>query len=165
MIVEKRMIVAAPINRVWEVLLDPKLMAGCVPGTESVEVLSETEYLAVIKVKISFISARFKVRTTIVETRPPNYLRCEGTGEDSAVASSMKQTSELFLSDQGDGTTEISVKGKADILGRLGTFGLSVMKTKVDRMWIEFGDNLKAILTPIEAQTSNASSPSDRLAR
>jgi uncharacterized protein len=157
MIVEKKMVVRAPIGRVWEVLLDPRLMAGCVPGTESVEVLSDTEYLAVIKVKISFISARFKVRTKIVEAQPPSYLRCEGTGEDSAVASSIKQTSELFLIDQGDGTTEISVTGKADILGRLGTFGLNVMKTKVDRMWVEFGENLNAVLAPPSAQTGTAS--------
>ena len=31
-----------------------------------------------------------------------------------------------------------------DVLGRLGSFGLSVMKTKADRMWEEFGVNLVA---------------------
>ena len=81
--IEKSMVVAAPVDRVWKLLLDPKLMAGCVPGVQSVEVLSDTEYLANIKVKISFISANFKIKTTILETRPPHYLRCEGIGEDS----------------------------------------------------------------------------------
>jgi uncharacterized protein len=146
--VEKKMVVPAPIDRVWDLMLNPQIMATCVPGTQNVEVLSDTEYLAEIKVKISFISARFKVRTRILETRPPFYLRCEGTGEDSAVASSMKQTSELFLTDLGDGTTEMLVKAKADVFGRLGTFGLSVMKTKVDRMWEEFGSNFKAAAVP-----------------
>jgi len=32
------------------------------------------------------------------------------------------------------------------VFGRLGSFGLSVMKTKADRMWEEFGANLAAIL-------------------
>lgn len=142
---EYGMDVAAPIDRVWELLLDPKVMAGCVPGTQDVEVISETEYLAVVKVKISFISAKFKIKTNIVETRPPTYLRCEGTGEDKLVSSAMKQVTELHLTDRGDGTTGILVQAKADVLGRLGSFGLSVMKTKADRMWEEFGDNFRAI--------------------
>jgi carbon monoxide dehydrogenase subunit G len=120
-------------------------MAGCVPGVQSVEVLSDTEYLASIKVKISFISANFKIKTTVLETRPPNYLRCEGTGEDSSVASSLKQTTEMFLTQQ-QGGTEIRIKTHAEVFGRLGSFGLSVMKTKADRMWEDFGANLAAVL-------------------
>lgn len=143
---EKTLIVAAPRARVWDQLLDPRIMAGCVPGTQSVDVISDVEYLADVKVKISFIAARFKVRTKIVESHPPEYLRMEGYGEDSNVASAMKQSSELFLSDLGDGRTEIRIKAMADIKGRLGSFGLSVMKTKADRMWDEFGANFAAAL-------------------
>ena len=76
----------------------------------------------------------------------PRYLRCEGTGEDASVASSLKQQSELFLTELPDGRTELRMKVKVDVLGRLGTFGLSVMKTKADRMWEEFGQNLVARL-------------------
>jgi uncharacterized protein len=144
--VEKQMVVAAQIDHVWKLILDPTIMANCVPGTQDVEVISETEYLAVIKVKISFISAKFRVRTKILESEPPFYLKCEGTGEDSAVASSVKQTSELFLTDLGGGSTEIRVKAKADVLGRLGAFGFSVMKTKVDRMWEEFCEKFEAVV-------------------
>lgn len=140
--VEKTMTIAAPVDKVWETLLDPEIMARCVPGTQSVDVLSDVEYSAVIKVKISFISAKFKVNTTILETKAPTYLRCEGTGEDKSVASSMKQETELFLTDLGDGSTEINVKAQAQVFGKLGSFGLSIMKTKIDRMWREFGDNL-----------------------
>ena len=144
--IEKKMVVAAPVNRVWDLLLDPKIMAGCIPGIQSVEVLSDTEYLAEIKIKISFISARFKIKTKILETRPPHYLLCEGTGEDASVASSVKQTSEMFLIEQPDGGTEVLIKVKADVFGRLGSFGLSVMKTKADRMWDEFAANVAAVL-------------------
>lgn len=154
--IEKTMVIAAPIDRVWTVLLDPKIMAGCVPGVQSVDVLSDTEYLSTIKVKISFISANFKIKTTILETKPPHYLRCEGTGEDSAVASTVKQTSEMFLTSLPDGATELRVKATADVFGRLGSFGLSVMKTKADRMWEEFGDNIAAVLRePAAAQDAS----------
>src|SRR5690606_4175611 len=94
--------------------------------------------------------------THIVEQREPEYLRAEGTGEDTSVASSLKQTSEVFLTDTPEGGTELRIKVNVDLLGRLGTFGLSVMKTKADRMWDEFGKNLAERL---EGRQEAAASP------
>jgi len=153
--IEKIMTVAAPAAKIWEMLLDPSVMAGCVPGMKSIEIVSDTEYVAVMHVKISFISAKFKLRTKIVEQRAPTYLRSEGTGEDAAVASSLKQQSEVFLEELPDGRTELKIKVKAEVLGRLGTFGLGVMKTKADRMWEEFGQKLAARLEGGEASGSD----------
>ncbi|RZL87490.1 MAG: 4-hydroxybenzoyl-CoA reductase [Variovorax sp.] len=164
--IDKTMKVAAPAAQVWRMLLDPNVMGSCVPGMKSIEVVSDVEYIAQIHVKISFISAKFKLKTTIVEQRAPHYLRCEGTGEDTSVASSLKQQSEIFLAEQPDGGTELRMKVKVDVLGRLGTFGLSVMKTKADRMWEEFGQNLVARLeagdavAPAAAVVSAKAAPS-----
>ncbi|NSX18042.1 MULTISPECIES: CoxG family protein [Cupriavidus] len=146
--IEKTLVTAAPPARVWELLLDPNVMGACVPGMASIEVLSEVEYIAHMAVKIAFINARFRLHTKIVETRAPHYLRTEGTGEDASVASSLRQSSELFLTPLDDGGTQLRIKVQVDVLGRLGTFGLSVMKTKADRMWDEFGANLLARLEP-----------------
>ncbi|MDR6855751.1 SRPBCC family protein [Variovorax guangxiensis] len=146
--IEKILTIAAPPARVWELLLDPEVMGACIPGMQSVEVLSPTEYKALIAVKIAFVSAKFRLKTTILEQRAPLYLRCEGTGEDASVASSLRQQSEMFLAEQADGGTELRVKVKVDVLGRLGSFGLSVMKTKADRMWDEFGQNLSKRIAP-----------------
>lgn len=140
--IEKTLLVEAAPEQVWKLLLDPEVMGACVPGMKSIEVVSDTEYLAEMHVKLAFVRARFKIKTTIVETRPPFYLRSEGTGEDTSVASSLKQVSEIFLTERPDGQTNLNMKIKVDVLGRLGTFGLSVMKTKADRMWDEFGINL-----------------------
>jgi carbon monoxide dehydrogenase subunit G len=150
--IEKTLAVPAPAARVWDLLLDPQAMAACVPGMQSIEVVSPTEYKALMAVKIAFVSAKFRLKTTIVEQRAPHYLRAEGTGEDASVASSLKQHSEMFLSGLPDGSTELKIKVKVDVLGRLGSFGLSVMKTKADRMWDEFGANLVRELGP-KAQT------------
>ncbi|WP_416049119.1 CoxG family protein [Cupriavidus basilensis] len=156
--IEKTLIVGAAPAQVWALLLDPNVMGGCVPGMQSIEVVSDVEYISHIQVKIAFVSARFKIKTTIVEMRAPSYLRSEGTGEDASVASSLKQSSEIFLTGQPDGKTELRMKINVDVLGRLGTFGLGVMKTKADRMWEEFGTNLSARLAaPAEAPPAVAS--------
>jgi len=144
--IEKSMHCAASAERVWALLLDPQVMGECVPGMKSIEVLSATEYLAEMHVKFSFISAKFKLRTTVIEQRPPHYLQSQGSGEDSSVASTLKQTSEIFLTEQADGQTELRMKVQVQVLGRLGTFGLSAMKTKADRLWEEFAANLQTKL-------------------
>ena len=142
--IEKTLTVSAPPQQVWDLLLNPQIMAGAVPGMKSIEVISPTEYVAEMHQKISFISAKFKLKTRIVEQKAPEYMRVEGTGEDASVASSLKQTSEVFLTPAANGGTDLRIKVQVDVLGRLGAFGLSVMKTKADRLWEEFGSNLAA---------------------
>ncbi|MFJ1253490.1 CoxG family protein [Cupriavidus sp. CuC1] len=163
--IEKTLVVGAAPAQVWALLLDPNVMGGCVPGMQSIEVVSDVEYISHIQVKIAFVSARFKIKTHIVEMRAPNYLRSEGTGEDASVASSLKQSSEIFLTGLPDGQTELRMKINVDVLGRLGTFGLSVMKTKADRMWEEFGTNLSArLVAPAEAAQAAAPAVAETVA-
>jgi len=160
--IEKTMTVAAPAAQVWALLLDPHVMGGCVPGMQSIEVLSDDEYIALMQVKLSFISAKFRLKTRIVERRAPHYLRTEGTGEDASVASSLKQQSEIFLDTLPDGRTELRMKVHVDVMGRLGTFGLNVMKTKADRLWDEFARNLAARLaagTAVAPEAPTACAP------
>lgn len=165
---EKNLSIPADIDTVWALLLNPEVMAQCVPGTLSVQVVSDLEYVAVIQVKISFVSAKFKIKTKIIEQEAPHYLKTEGTGEDSSVGSSLKQTSELRLTERGPHETELTVRVKVDVFGRLGSFGLNVMKTKADRMWEEFGQNLIARVAasgsdteagPAVTESDNASTP------
>ena len=119
----------------WRLLLDPKVMAGCVPGMQSVEVLSDTEYIAEIKVKISFISAKFKIKTTILETAAAALSALRGHRR-GCFRCQFAEADERDVPDRaGRGGTEMRIKMQAEVLGRLGSFGLSVMKTKADRMW------------------------------
>lgn len=142
MIFEKSTTVQASPEQVWKLLLDPQVMGACVPGVEKIEVLSDVEYIVSVQVKITFITARFTVKTKIVETRPPTYLKSVGTGQDSGMSSSMTQTSEVFIADLGHGQSELKTRLNVELLGKFGTFGLNIIKTKVDRMWEEFSQNL-----------------------
>ncbi|MBL8377636.1 MAG: 4-hydroxybenzoyl-CoA reductase [Burkholderiales bacterium] len=146
--IDKSLTLPGTPEKVWAMLLDPVVMGQCVPGMQSIEVVSPTEYRSVMAIKIAFVSAKFRIRTNVVEQRAPEYLKSEGVGEDASVASSFKQLSEMFLTARPDGGTDLRMQVKVDVLGRLGTFGLNVMKTKADRLWDEFGASLAARLAP-----------------
>lgn len=135
-------------EELWSVLLDPEKMSSCVPGMQSVEVISDTEYKARIKVKIAFISANFTVSVTIAEMRPHTYLRAETSGEDSTVGSAVKAVSEMHLTPLENGKTELQVDSKADVLGRLGSLGLNPMRTKAEQMWKQFCAKVDQQLNP-----------------
>jgi carbon monoxide dehydrogenase subunit G len=46
--IEKTLLLNAPPERVWALLLDPTAMGAWVPGMESIEVISDTEHVAVM---------------------------------------------------------------------------------------------------------------------
>ena len=153
--IEKSIELSATPERLWSLLLDPQTMASCVPGMQSIDVVSETEYLVSLKVKISFVTASFKIRTHVLEQQPPNYLKSAGVGEDAALASSLKHQSEIFLTALAEGKTQLCIVTHVDVLGRVGTFGLNAMKTKTDRLWDEFAATLKTKLE-LELQDSQS---------
>jgi uncharacterized protein len=137
--IEKTFVFTTTPEALWAHLLDPQVMGQCVPGMQSIDVLSATEYRAKMVVKVSFVSAKFNIVTTVLEQQAPYYLKSQGIGEDHSVASSFKQLSQMYLKSLPDGKTELRMVAKVEVLGRLGTFGLSAMKTKADRLWEEFG--------------------------
>lgn len=143
-------------EQLWEILLDPVVMAGCVPGTQNVEVLSPVEYAVQLKVKIAFIKARFNISVRVTESDPPRLLRCQTAGEDKSVASSVKSENEMVLTPLDGGGTELRAKSVATVFGRLGTLGLNPMRTKAERMWAEFCTNIEAIVDPATQLTAEA---------
>jgi len=142
--IEKTCLVKAPVDAVWQTLLDLDRLATCVPGVERVEVLEPTRFVVHVAVKVGIVSARFALKVTLVETRPPHYLRSETVGEETGMASSLRQSTELTLEPVGPAETRLAVRTDVDVFGRLGTFGHGVIKAKADRMWQEFAANLAA---------------------
>ncbi|TMA00901.1 MAG: hypothetical protein E6J97_03475 [Methanobacteriota archaeon] len=59
--------VRAPIERVWAFVSDMRMIGGCVPGVQSVEILDETRARWNLKVKIGPLSQDIEVLTETLE--------------------------------------------------------------------------------------------------
>src|SRR5947209_12567606 len=62
--------VRAPIERVWAFVSDMRMIGGCVPGVQSVEILDETRARWNLKVKIGPLSQDIEVLTETLEQVP-----------------------------------------------------------------------------------------------
>jgi uncharacterized protein len=140
--IEKTCNIKAPIEVLWKALLDPDVIARCLPGVESVEAVDASHFKAAVAVKVGIVHARFAMDVTVVEARPPHHLKSVAAGDAAGMAGSVRGTTDLDLESVGDGETRLTIRARVDVFGRLGTFGYSVLKGKVDAMWQEFAANL-----------------------
>jgi len=143
-LIEEKFSVKAPIGKVWDFLLDAPKLASCVPGCEGVEAIDENNYLTSIKAKVGPISARFKIRLTILEKEKPYRLLTAGKGEDSKMASSLVSKSEIKLNALSEDQTEVNYRSEVSVLGTLGKFGEGIFRKKAQEAGEQFVQALKS---------------------
>jgi len=130
--------IAAPRATVWEAIRDPALMARCVPGCEAAEELGEDRYRAVVQTRIGPISARFNLVIQVEEETAPELIRSKASGEEGSRASMLTSHNVLTLKELAPDLTEVSWSADVSITGRLGKYGLGLMKKKVRSLSEQF---------------------------
>ena len=147
-----------PINAAPEALLrhflDASLMASCVPGCESLEVVDGESYRTVVLVAMAGIKARFNLVVTITG-RDESSISTITRGEDGGRASSLQAQSRITLSEAPEGTL-VSYRSEVSVTGRLGRFALGMMKKKAQNVGEEFAANLRSKLEALGESTPRA---------
>ncbi len=143
MLIEGKLTLKAPIQEVWDFLLDPGTLASCIPGTEKMEAIDDKTYESVVKQKVGPISVRFKFTTTLTEIEPPRYLKAVGRGADIAKAGTFTQETTVNLTEISQDEVEISYSSNVSLVGRLATFGERIMRAKAKSIGEEFTKNLQ----------------------
>src|ERR1700730_17645557 len=87
---------------VWAKLNDPEVLKVCIPGCETLEKLSDTEFQAVAVTKIGPVKATFKGKVTLSDLDPPNGYRISGQG-DGGVAGFAKGGATVALAPKDGG--------------------------------------------------------------
>ncbi len=146
MVIEETFTVRAPIEKVWDFLMDPDASGPCVPGCERIEVLDDKTYRVRVKTKISFISFTFNLKVEITAMNPPFHLESVSAGEDSKMTSNIRVKSSLDLESVSEMETGISYRSDVSLFGKLGTMGLSVVKGKAKQLGKEFAGAVKSRL-------------------
>ena len=145
--VEKTFTVNAPIDKVWDILTKPQLIAQCIPGCESVEEVGDGKYKASVLIEVGPIKTAFKLDIVEIERNEPHYTVYDTSGDEGGRASSVKAKSKLSLTATNDNQTEVQVTSDFNIVGRLGKFGSGMMNKIIDSL---SADTISAICAYIE---------------
>jgi carbon monoxide dehydrogenase subunit G len=136
---------AAPRQKVWEMLNDPLVLKACIPGCETLDVIGEKELQAVATNRIGPVKARFKGKVRLTDLDPPNGYKIAGEG-DGGVAGFAKGGATVSLSDK-DGGTLLSYNVEAQIGGKLAQLGQRLVngaaKKLADDFFVRFAAAVK----------------------
>jgi len=94
-------------------------------------------------VQVGPIKADFNVDVEIVSETAPEEVRSRTRGEEGSRASSLSADNTLRLTALSHNETEVFYASEAAVVGRLGKFGLGVMKKKAESLGREFAQAFK----------------------
>lgn len=143
MILEGKLLLTAPIQKLWDSLLEAETLQACIPGAEKIERIDEKTYDCQIKQKVGPISVRFKFTTILTQMNAPTHMEMQGEGEDIGKAGRFSQKTSIDLRETEAGQVEISYRCDANIVGRLAMFGDRIMRAKAKTVQAEFTEALK----------------------
>ncbi|HEX2216116.1 MAG TPA: carbon monoxide dehydrogenase subunit G [Xanthobacteraceae bacterium] len=139
----------APRGEVWTKLNDPDVLKACIPGCESLEKLSDTEFEAVATNKIGPVKARFKGKVTLSDLDPPNGYRISGQG-DGGIAGFAKGGATVNLTDADGGGTLLSYAVEAQIGGKLAQLGQRLVNGAAKKLADQFFERFAAEVNPAQ---------------
>ena len=143
MLIEGQFKLKAPIQKVWDSLLDPQTLGTCVPGTEKMEAIDDTTYESVVKQRVGPIKVKLKFTTKLTEVRPPNYIKAVGRGADVTKLGNFSAEIEVKLNETSPNNVDVNYSANISLVGRLATFGERVMRAKSKSVGEEFTKNLQ----------------------
>ena len=138
MIIEQKFTVQAPIQRLWDFLIDIEQMSSCVPGAENVKQIGDNQFEGMLKVKVGPIQPSFAGTAQFLETDAPHRLVAKGEANDQRSNSMASATFTADLRAVSDTSTEVAYQVEVNIRGTLGRFGQGVMREVSKRLTDEF---------------------------
>jgi carbon monoxide dehydrogenase subunit G len=134
--------IEAPRQAVWAALNNPEILKQAVPGCETIEKTSDTEFTATVKAKVGPVSARFAGVVRLSDLDPPNGYTITGEGKGGA-AGFAKGGAKVRLSDD-NGATMLHYEVEAQVGGKLAQIGGRLIDGTARKLAGEFFDNFAA---------------------
>lgn len=144
--------IAAPIEKVWAFLVDVNNVAGCAPGFQSLEVLEDEHWKAVVAVGIGAVKAKFTMDVTRPEMQEPAVMIVKGRGK--APGSAVDMSGDMRLTALDEGQTRMDWKATVVVSGTIASVGARLMQGTAERLTGQFFDCLKTKLQAPDASVA-----------
>jgi carbon monoxide dehydrogenase subunit G len=145
--------IPAPRAQVWEALNDPEVLKACIPGCETLDMVSPTEMTAKVVAKIGPVKATFNGKVHLSDINPPESYTISGEGQ-GGVAGFAKGGASVHLAEDG-AETVMTYTAKAQIGGKLAQLGARLIDSTAKMM----ADQFFAKFTQVAAARSGGMAP------
>ena len=128
--------VNAPRQEVWDRLIDPDSIAGCLPGVEKMEKVADNEYSMTMSVGVGMVRGTYdgKVRLSNMNEPTDYQMYVEGSGRPGFI----KGTGTVRLADGENETTDIEYEGDVEVGGPVGSVAQRMLGGVANRMVGQF---------------------------
>ncbi|TFD33326.1 SRPBCC family protein [Cryobacterium cryoconiti] len=138
--------VVAPIDEVWKTLMDFERVAGCVPGAQVLNKLSDDAYQVGMKVKLGPVTMQYRGQMTVLERDASGHRAVfEGRAQETRGQGTAQGTATLTLVEM-DGQTQGTVSADVALSGKVAAMGRSIIGSVTDQMMTLFAENLQAMV-------------------
>ena len=132
--------ISASQERVWHALNDAEILRASIPGIESLEKKSDTEFIASLTAKIGPVKAKFKGAVTLTELKPPHSYKIIGEGKGGA-AGFAKGVCQVNLDAKGENTV-LRYNADVQVGGKLAQIGSRMISGAAKKLTDDFFSGL-----------------------
>lgn len=136
--------IEAPRKQVYAALNDLAVLKQCIPGCESIELLSDNRMRATVTLKVGPVKASFAGIVTLSDLDPPNGYTITGEGSGGP-AGFAKGSAKVRLEPDGDATI-LTYTAKADVGGKLAQLGGRLIDGTAKKLAGEFFERFGALV-------------------
>lgn len=139
----------APVERVWDLLMDTEAIAACLPGCHGLRPAGDDRYELELSVAVAAIAGNFKGSVSLQDKRPPQSytLVVEGTGRQGFV----KGRALVTLAADAE-RTQATIAAQADVGGMIARVGQrlleGVARATMNRFYACLGSRLEGAAQP-----------------
>jgi carbon monoxide dehydrogenase subunit G len=147
-------IIAASPADVWLALNDPDVLRQCIPGCETLDKVSNTEFKATVATRIGPMSTRFNGAVTLSDLDPPRGYTISGSG-NGGVAGNAKGSAKVRLEPHEQGT-RLTYDVDAQVSGKLAQLGSRLIDGVAKMMAGQFFEKFGALVAAPPAGAEEA---------
>jgi uncharacterized protein len=154
--IENEFDVPAPIDHVWNYLLDVERVAPCMPGAELTEVVDDRTWKGRMNMKLGPVSLAFAGTVTMQERDDDAkrvVLAAKGMEQKGKGAANASVTSWL---EQGDGVTNVKMRADIHLTGTVAQLSRGLLPEVSRKLTQQFADCLLQNLQEAEAQATGS---------
>ena len=156
--------VAAPVQQVWDALLDPSVLVRTIPGCERLEETGDHSYAMTVSAGVAAIKGTYDGTCALSDLDEPTSLtmKVQGAGAPGTIGATVS----VSFDDNGDGTTLLRYDADAVVGGMIGGVGQRMLSSVSKRMAGEFFGNVERAIAQPEVEEpagGRAASASERV--